>query len=260
MFLSGTYAVGLHSADVGHRAAVLLVFATLGFAVWQRVRDRIPWLLDPVDEAAPAVTLYDAGVAVTMFLILQVLVLLLILGTTGDPPTLFDLLLAFTIPGAVTLVVFGAVLALRGIDLATALGFRAPSAAAAVRHVLLGACAGAVLAAAGLGYVHLLKLPGPEETGHGRTELLLLAVVAAPLVEEVLFRGLLFQGLARSVAPWLAALWSASLFTMLHPMAGWPPVFLLGLATAAIFRRTRFLPAAMAVHAVYNLGVVLLGG
>jgi membrane protease YdiL (CAAX protease family) len=130
----------------------------------------------------------------------------------------------------------------------------------AARHLLAGACAGAALAAAGVVYGQLRHVPGPEETlGHGSTELLLLAVVGAPLVEEILFRGLLFQGLARSVSPWLAALWSAALFTMLHPVAGWPPVFLLGLATAAIFRRTRFLPAAMAVHAVYNLGVVLLG-
>jgi membrane protease YdiL (CAAX protease family) len=259
MFLSGTYALGLHSEDLGQRAAVLLVFATLGYAVWQRVRDRIPWLLDPVDEAAPAVTLYDAGVAVTLFLILQVLGLLLIVGTPATP-TQFELLLAFTIPGGITLGLFAVIFALRGIDLATALGFRAPSAAVAARHLLAGACAGAALAAAGVVYGHLRHVPGPEETlGHGSTELLLLAVVGAPLVEEILFRGLLFQGLARSVSPWLAALWSAALFTMLHPVAGWPPVFLLGLATAAIFRRTRFLPAAMAVHAVYNLGVVLLG-
>jgi ABC-2 type transport system permease protein len=259
MFLSGTYVLGLHSGDLAPRAAMLLVFATLGYAVWQRMRDRIPWLLDPVDEAAPAISLYDAGTALTVFFIAQYVPLALLRGTAATP-AFGEQMLAFTIAGGVTLGLFGVIFVVRGIDVATALGFRAASAARASRHLLAGACTGALLAAAGVAYGHLLRVPVAEPPpGQGRTGLLLITVVGAPLVEEVLFRGLLFQGLARSVAPALAAVWSASLFAALHPLAAWPPVFLLGLATAAIFRRTRFLPAAMAVHAVYNLGVVLMG-
>ena len=86
--------------------------------------------------------------------------------------------------------------------------------------------------------------------------MLLLAVVAAPLVEEVLFRGLVFGGLVRSVRVPLAVVWSAALFACVHPVASWPPVFLMGVVAAVVFQRTRFLPAAMLVHASYNFVVL----
>ena len=90
-----------------------------------------------------------------------------------------------------------------------------------------------------------------------RVLLLLLTVGLAPVFEELLFRGLLFQALRRSVPLAIAAVWSALLFTVLHPVAGWPMVFLLGLGCAVLIARSRFLPACMVMHAAYNL--VLIG-
>jgi ABC-2 type transport system permease protein len=86
--------------------------------------------------------------------------------------------------------------------------------------------------------------------------LLLLTVVAAPLCEEFIFRGLIFGGLRRSMGLAPAMLMSAALFAIVHPPASTVPVFVLGLGTAFVYDRTRSLLGPMLVHAVYNAMVV----
>ena len=85
-----------------------------------------------------------------------------------------------------------------------------------------------------------------------------LAVLLAPPCEEYLFRGLAFEGLRRSFGPGRAAVASALLFAILHPMVSFPAVFLLGLATAWACARSRSLLAPIAAHVVYN--AVVVGG
>ena len=86
--------------------------------------------------------------------------------------------------------------------------------------------------------------------------MMVMAVAAAPVVEELLFRGLVFGALLRTTSPLIAALWSTLLFTFVHPMVSWPAVFALGLLCAALRHRGGFLPACMAAHAVYNAVVI----
>jgi ABC-2 type transport system permease protein len=85
-----------------------------------------------------------------------------------------------------------------------------------------------------------------------------LAILAAPLFEEFLFRGLIFKGLLRSTGPVLAALASAALFALIHPPMSVIPVFGLGIATAVSFRRSGVLLAPIVTHAVYNTCVIFL--
>jgi ABC-2 type transport system permease protein len=82
--------------------------------------------------------------------------------------------------------------------------------------------------------------------------LVALAVVAAPLFEEFIFRGLIFNGLRRSMGALPAMLASAAIFAIVHPPASMLPVFVLGLCAAFAYERTRMLLAPMLVHAVYN--------
>jgi ABC-2 type transport system permease protein len=86
--------------------------------------------------------------------------------------------------------------------------------------------------------------------------LFLLTVVAAPLCEEFIFRGLIFGGLRRSMGLAPGMVMSAALFAIVHPPVSLAPVFVLGLATAFVYDRTRALLAPVLVHAVYN-GVLL---
>jgi membrane protease YdiL (CAAX protease family) len=257
LFFAATYAFGLRGDDLAGRFVALLVFGTLAFAFWQRACDRLPWLLDPVAKGGATLALADGAAALVIFTIVQGLVLALVAG--ADLQAMLPSAIAFTIAGGLTTVLFGVILNLRGIDLPGALGLQ-PNGNAA-RSLLLGAIAGAVLGALGLGYLHAMRalhwfeVPDPVS---GQFTLVLLACLAAPLFEELIFRGLLFQGLTRSVPLRLALPWSAMLFAVVHPPMSWVPVFGLGLATAWVFQRTRFLPAAMVVHSVYNAVVLLV--
>jgi uncharacterized protein len=96
----------------------------------------------------------------------------------------------------------------------------------------------------------------------------LLAVVTvslAPLVEEVLFRGVALRGLMLRVGFWPAAVVSTLLFAVLHVQvleAG--AVFVvvsittLGLGLCVLARRTGRLGPGIGVHALYNAAVLLV--
>ena len=84
--------------------------------------------------------------------------------------------------------------------------------------------------------------------------LLLVAVVIAPLGEEMFFRGFVFGGLrGRLGFAWASGL-SAALFAAIHLMP-WSlvPLFAVGLGTAVVYERHRSLAACMMAHASYNL-------
>jgi len=80
----------------------------------------------------------------------------------------------------------------------------------------------------------------------------MLLILAAPLVEEFVFRGLIFQGLRRSAGPALAILGSAALFAFVHSPIAVIPVFGLGIAAAISFETSGVLWAAIVTHAIYN--------
>jgi membrane protease YdiL (CAAX protease family) len=87
----------------------------------------------------------------------------------------------------------------------------------------------------------------------------LMAVLLAPICEEVYFRGFLFQGLrGRMRFVWAASL-SGSFFAFVHV----EPIRFFGLAVmglilAAVFERRRTLVSSMAAHATVNIIAVLL--
>jgi uncharacterized protein len=92
-----------------------------------------------------------------------------------------------------------------------------------------------------------------------------LTVTIAPVVEEVLFRGVALRGLMMQMGFWPAAVISTAFFAVLHVQrfeAG--SVFLLvvigalGLGLCVLTRRTGRLGPAIGVHALYNATVFLV--
>lgn len=77
-------------------------------------------------------------------------------------------------------------------------------------------------------------------------------VVLIPVVEELLFRGILFGSFSRSFSYKLAILLSAVPFALLHLMVSWPSAFLIGTLLAWIYWRTDNLAAAMVIHGTIN--------
>jgi uncharacterized protein len=89
----------------------------------------------------------------------------------------------------------------------------------------------------------------------------LVAIVGAPIYEELTFRGFLFSALAKtSLGVVGTALVTSFLWALIHgySIAGISTIFALGLALSAILYRTGSTRVTMACHAAYN-GMAFIG-
>ncbi len=83
----------------------------------------------------------------------------------------------------------------------------------------------------------------------------LVAIVGAPIYEELTFRGFLFSALAKtSLGVIGTAVITSFLWALIHgySLAGVSTIFMLGLALSAILYRTGSTRVTMACHAAYN--------
>lgn len=87
-----------------------------------------------------------------------------------------------------------------------------------------------------------------------RAALFMAAVIGAPLLEEIFFRGALFGALRRRFGFWWGLLGSSAFFAILHPQLplGFLPIAALGAAFAALYEWRQSLVPAMVAHAINN--------
>ena len=255
MMLSGLYVYAVVTPNLAQRLVFMTLTVLLAFALWQKARDRLPYLLDPDASPPPRVSLSDGLIAAMVFFVLQALLTLLALrifrgrGVSGAA-----LLVAFCVAGALTYLLMRWVyLRARTRDVPTIL---AAGSSRPLEGLVLGLAAGAFA----LLYLYIANGAGwLENVAREKRSfqqlgwwILPLALVAAPLFEEFIFRGLIFGGLRRSFALWPAALASAAVFAVMHTSISMVPVFALGVATALAYERSRGLLAPMLAHAAYN--------
>jgi membrane protease YdiL (CAAX protease family) len=263
MLLASFYTWSIYSSMWSQKLVVMVLTASLALALWQKARDALPYLLDPAAAPPPRVSTADGLIAATAFFILQGIAILVF----SDDPKKIDMQAVTIAFGAAGLVVYGLMrlvywrgkttgvpLILRGMDIT--LSLRAAAAAAVVACV------------AGVAYLYalqhtalwaeLVKAASASATTGGRLWMLVLAVVAAPLCEEFIFRGLIYGGLRRSMSAAPAMLMSAAIFAVIHPPLSILPVFVLGVCTAWTYERSKTLLAPMLVHAVYNATVLAM--
>lgn len=95
--------------------------------------------------------------------------------------------------------------------------------------------------------------------GPSLVALLVAVVVVAPLVEELLFRGVLLRGLQRRFTTPVAVVGSALVFAGLHVTGGSeayavvPGLFLLGIVSGVVAVRTGELTRSVLLHMGFNL-------
>lgn len=96
------------------------------------------------------------------------------------------------------------------------------------------------------------------ESDYGIYGAILKVVIIAPVIEELIFRGIIMHGLMRNYPKWVAIFFSGLLFALFH-LNPWqfPATFLLGLLLGWIMIRTRNIFACILGHAINN-GLVLL--
>jgi uncharacterized protein len=93
--------------------------------------------------------------------------------------------------------------------------------------------------------------------------LILVAVVAAPLAEELIFRAGLFRFLRTRTPRWVALLLPATLFAAAHGSVSYfPPLVVLGVVFALAYENTGTIGTTVVAHALFNLNSILmvLGG
>ena len=92
--------------------------------------------------------------------------------------------------------------------------------------------------------------------------LVIIAVFIAPIFEEIIFRGLIYQGLKKHMGVLKAVLVSSIIFSLLHfSIAQFLPILGLGVLLCFIFEHTGSLIPAIAIHMLNNgvfLGLFLI--
>jgi len=258
MLLAGFYGFAVTTDNNWYRATLLILNLALAYALWQKALDRVPYLID--QQAAPParVSLADGLIAAALFFVAQICIYVLLPDTlTGEP--IARMIASYIGAGAIMYAsMWIAFWSLKTRDIPRLMGDHG------VRAAVFGAVIGLLCALLGLAYLALIQRyhlfpQGPAThslTMGSRLGLTALAVFAAPVFEEFLFRGLIFGGLRRTLSFPVSALASAALFAAVHPPASMVPVFVLGLGTAWVYQRKRILMASMATHAVYNAVIV----
>lgn len=88
---------------------------------------------------------------------------------------------------------------------------------------------------------------------------LVLAGLLAPLVEETLFRGIIFGSLQAYFGKWTSAVLSAVFFSALHFQAyGFFPRFMLGMVLVYLYDKYKSIYPAVALHALNNIAATLI--
>ena len=228
----------------------LVLWWFFGFSLWDGVVRRLRYLLEPTDMTPSRLGVASALVAVIIFFAVQALA------------SLAGLLSSYAIAGVVASIFCAVSLSNHSLP-------KPPrSELSLVPALLLGTLvcvAGGAAWLAILGHVSPLRELYESARANASVtlnprdwQLVVLLVLAAPLVEEFLFRGYVLRIMQNTWSPRAAIFASALLFAIVHPGLSFPPVFLLGLATAWLYVRSQRLWPGMVLHAVYNTAILAM--
>lgn len=253
------------------RISFCVLFTAAAYGIWQDASRRLPYLLEPDLRPASRIGVTDGVVCVLLILLLEVFGARLVAER-------FDLrswpAQGVTFVAATSIVGVGASFLFwrRGLpDLRGSVGLTwgvRPRVAlqqglswAAVAVVV------AVVSALTLRYwpwLHSLNDGAAAAPSVARPLdwliLLSLTCIGSPVVEELLFRGMIYRGLRESLSPRVSALFAAVVFAAIHPGIAFVPLFLLSLFAAASFERSRSLVSPMLVHVAYNTSLFIVSG
>jgi ABC-2 type transport system permease protein len=261
MVVASLYAYAIFADRIWQRASLMILTGLLAVALWQKARDQLPYLLDPSASPPARVSVSDGLIAALLFFVLQALIAAGEMAFSRSHMLTPNMMwIAFCGAGAVTYA-------------ATRLIYWRARTVGVPRiwndgggaALIWGIAGGVAAALVGLAYIEIAAAldafptfhPTGVFAGMGATLwLAVIAIIAAPIFEEFIFRGLIFGGLRRSFGFLPAALASAAIFAVVHPPVSAIPVFVMGLCAALAYERTGVLAAPMGVHAIYNAAVL----
>lgn len=98
----------------------------------------------------------------------------------------------------------------------------------------------------------VLPMIAGEGSEVGRIVLFCLVAIAAPIFEELFFRGVLYTALKTRYSTVLAVVISAACFAIVHPMGDWLPIFGLGCVLATVRELRQSLVPGIILHFCQN--------
>jgi membrane protease YdiL (CAAX protease family) len=248
------------------KLVAMLIFSALALALWQKFSNQADYFLDPTSLPTRSIDLLDGLAALFVFFQLQILTQILFMSFSkyfraGLTNTIFlsYLIAAFLTAGGALLI-----LKLQGVKISESL--KIFSKGKTLESLLLGTAAGLTAGVMGilylkeLGTLHLIKTISKQVIAFHASPLniLLMVSVAAPLFEEVLFRGLIYNGLKKKLPIFASMIISSLIFAMIHPAASVIPVFILGMAAAWSYEKSGGLATPMIAHSLYNAVIVIV--
>ena len=243
------------------------VFGLIGLALlWNEWRNRhhhrpalVKWTVSPLQFIQSALCVVLGGVVLHTVLI----------QTLGDQS---DVLWNLLVPGGAFSVglIVGALVAALGLPAAPRQDASLP------RATLLGAKAFLIIIAVALASSFLWRVvlkilgidaPQQELIDHfvradspgPLLALSFVAIILAPVAEEIVFRAGLFRYLLGRVPRWIALVLPAVIFAALHDnLASFFPLVVLGVFFALAYERTGRLIVPIVAHALFNLNTILV--
>jgi membrane protease YdiL (CAAX protease family) len=277
-----TFCIGVLTQQ-WHIAIMGIVYSYLtAAAMWQNFRARLPYLYDPWSETLPPPpTLMHAMIAISILVEGGAVLTGFVLVLAGRENIAVAQAISYGICAVIVSVGTQMFLSGRGVLPQDVWRWGQAAQGAApwwrvdgirtgkfLSLLLLGAAGGLGLGLFAHGYVAVLQhIPTSAEIIRRSQEQMakipnlklsyaVMAIGFAPFAEEYLFRGLLFRALDREWGGWRAVVGSAAFFAIYHPALSWPPVALLGIANALLFKKTGRLAPAVVFHMIYNAVVL----
>jgi hypothetical protein len=263
--LAGLYTYAIFASEWWQKIVLIVLSGLLSLALWQKARDELPYMLDPAAAPPARVSTSDGVIAAMMFFVVQGITLAIFMAADHQLSGR-AIITAYLAAGASTFCLIRLVFWRSKTEGIPSVFTRGAEAASGIAKIFgWGIGAGAVAAIVGVVYLELLRrldlfqdaLSESAKGISGGIWIPVLAVAAAPIFEEFIFRGLIFGGLRRSLSAWPAILASAAVFAIVHPPLSMIPVFALGVCAALAFDRAKMLLAPMIAHGIYNAVVLL---
>jgi hypothetical protein len=262
--LSAAAGQAVFAGDVWVLCVQLVLLGALDVSVWQKLNAELPWLTEPAEDPPPRLYLMHGQLAAYGYSVLQGLGVLLAIKLSIPPGGALPVASAIA-AGVVAALTFWLLVRRQVRILPEAKARKGPSFALAGAGLLVAAGAGFLwlyILRSSSWASRMLDQPGMgmsfEDDPVNWIGISCLAVIVAPVSEEFIFRGLIFQGLRRTGSAAWAMIWSSLFFTAVHPPVSSVAVFIVAMVNAWIMERTGRLLPCILVHAGYNAFMIWL--
>jgi len=253
MLVAGSFISLLYQENLWGLCVVIFLCWLLGQSIWERQRVCYKYMFDPTERVPKEWSVATALWLVVAFFGFQSVGMLLFYSL---PSPAWIILSSFIFGGLMTLGLSKLLdkkisQPLESIPKDELIWVKALCSTLGLTVVCL------VIAQIWLSLLAYLKITIPEsDIGLDQWQMLVLIVIAAPLLEEPVFRGRIYRVMQKTWSVKKSIMVSALLFAVVHPGYSFLPVFCLGLATAWLFQKTGRLCYSILLHALYNFGVV----